>query len=100
MSHNATIKQQAKSGFRRAGGWLLGIAWFGLVIWGMINAFGTEANFSESHHPSRVVGYFLLSIRWDHFYCYSESLEKSVPWDYARSYAWLSDRTGAWACCK
>jgi len=61
MNHGTTIKQQMESGFRRAGGWLLGIAWFGLVIWGMINALGTEANFSEAHHPSRVLGYFLLT---------------------------------------
>jgi hypothetical protein len=56
----ATIKEQVKSGFRRAGGWLVGVAWFGLVLWGILEAFGTEANFSEGHHPSRVLGYLLL----------------------------------------
>jgi len=60
MSKDPTIKQQVKSGFRRAGGWLLGMAWLGLVFWGIIETFGTEANFSEGRHPSRVLGYFLL----------------------------------------
>lgn len=60
MSKDQIVKQQVKSGFRRAGGWLLGGAWFGLVIWGITNAFGTEANFSEGHHPSRVLGYLIL----------------------------------------
>ncbi len=62
MSKQATTKEQVSSGFRRAGGWLLGCAWFALVIWGIINAFGTDANFSEGRHPSRVLGYALLSI--------------------------------------
>jgi len=52
--------EQVKSGFRRAGAWLLGMAWLGLVFWGVIETFGTEANFSEGHHPSRILGYFLL----------------------------------------
>jgi len=60
MSQGPTIKQQVKSGFRRAGGWLLGMAWLGLVFWGIVEAFGTEANFSEGHHPSRVLGWVLL----------------------------------------
>jgi len=60
MSKDQTIKQQVKSGFRRAGGWLLGMAWFGVVIWGIMEAFGTEANFLEGRHPSRVLGYLLL----------------------------------------
>ena len=60
MSKDPTIQQQVKSGFRSAGGWLLGGAWFGLVLWGMVEAFGTEANFSEGHHPSQVLGYLLL----------------------------------------
>lgn len=62
MSKNPTAKEQVKSGFRRAGGWLLGCAWFGLVIWGITDAFGTEANFSEGHHPSRVLGYGILVV--------------------------------------
>jgi hypothetical protein len=60
MSKDPTIKEQVKSGFRRAGGWLLGMAWLGVVFWGIIEAFGTEADFSKGHHPSRVLGYFLL----------------------------------------
>jgi hypothetical protein len=60
MGKGPTIKQQVKSGFRSAGGWPLGGAWFGLVIWGITNAFGTEANFAEGHHPSRVLGYLIL----------------------------------------
>jgi len=55
------IKQGMKSGFRMAGGWLLGMGWLGLCFWGIVEAFGTEANFSEGHHPSRVLGYFLLA---------------------------------------
>ncbi|NDQ58285.1 MAG: hypothetical protein GZ088_14540 [Acidipila sp.] len=62
MSNNPTRGQQVKSGFRSAGGWLLGIAWFGLVLWGILEAFGTEANFSEGHHPSRLSGYLLLGV--------------------------------------
>ncbi|HEV2615335.1 MAG TPA: hypothetical protein VGU63_01855 [Candidatus Acidoferrales bacterium] len=61
VSTDPTVGQQVKSGFRRAGAWLLGMAWFGLVIWGMENAFGTEANFSEGRHPSRVLGYCILA---------------------------------------
>lgn len=62
MSKQTTTKEQVKSGFRRAFGWILGCAWFALVIWGIINAFGTEANFSMGHHPSRILGYVLLSV--------------------------------------
>lgn len=62
MSKNPTTGQQVKSGFRRAGAWLLGIAWFGLVLWGILEAFGTEANFSGGHHPSRVLGYLVLIV--------------------------------------
>jgi hypothetical protein len=53
--------EEVVSGFRRAGGWLLGMAWLGLVFAGIVEAFGTEANFSEGHYPSRVLGYFLLA---------------------------------------
>jgi CHASE2 domain-containing sensor protein len=60
MSVHATIKEQVKSGLRRTAGWLAGMAWLGLVFWGIVEAFGTEANFSERHHPSRVLGYFIL----------------------------------------
>jgi len=62
MNKNPTTGQQVKSGFRRAGGWLLGMAWLGLVIWRTIEAFGTKANFSEGHHPSRVLGYVVLGV--------------------------------------
>jgi hypothetical protein len=60
MSVQPTIKEQVKSGFLITGGWLLGIAWLGLVYWGIIEAFGTEANFNEGHHPSQLLGYLLL----------------------------------------
>lgn len=53
--------EEVVSGFRRAGGCLLGVAWLGLVFAGIVEAFGTEANFLEGHHPSRVLGYFLLA---------------------------------------
>jgi hypothetical protein len=62
MSQNPTTGQQVKSGLRRTGGWLLGGIWFALVIWGITNAFGTDANFSEGHHPSRVLGYVVLGV--------------------------------------
>jgi len=62
MSKNPTTEQEVKSGFRLAGGWLLGIAWFGLVLWGILESFGTDANFSEGHHPSRVLGYVVLGV--------------------------------------
>jgi len=62
MSRNPTAKDQVKSGLQRAVGWLLGGAWFGLVVWGILEAFGTEANFSEGHHPSRFLGYLVLGV--------------------------------------
>jgi hypothetical protein len=54
-------KEQLASGFRRAGAWLLGMAWLGLVIFGMLEAFGTDANFYNGHHPSRILGYVVLA---------------------------------------
>src|SRR6185312_4132541 len=60
--HPTPLGEQVKSGFRRTGGWLLGMGWLGLVIWGMIEGFGTEANFSNGHHPSRVLGYAVLGV--------------------------------------
>jgi hypothetical protein len=62
MGKQLTAKEQAKSGFRRAFAWILGCAWFGLVIWGILNAFGTEANFSGGRHPSRILGYVILGV--------------------------------------
>jgi uncharacterized membrane protein YidH (DUF202 family) len=62
MGKQATVKEQVISGLLSAGGWLLGGTWFALVIWGITNAFGTEANFSEGHHPSRVLGYVILGV--------------------------------------
>jgi hypothetical protein len=61
MSKDSTVKQRVKSGFLLTGGWLLGMAWLGLVYWGILEAFGTEENFNEGHHPSRVLGYLLLA---------------------------------------
>lgn len=57
-----TAKEQVKSGFRRAFAWIVGCAWLALVIWGITNAFGTEGNFSEGHHPSRALGYVILGV--------------------------------------
>lgn len=62
MSKQPPTKEQVQSGFRRVFAWILGAAWFGLVIWGIINAFGTDANFSPGHHPSRVLGYAILGV--------------------------------------
>lgn len=57
-----TVKQQVKSGFLRAGAWLLGGAWLFLVFGGMIEiGVGTEGGFSAGHHPSRALGYLLLT---------------------------------------
>lgn len=62
MSKDPTVKQQVTSGFRRAAAWLLGMAWLGLVFAGMIEVgVGTEADFSAGHHPSRLLGFFLLA---------------------------------------
>ncbi len=62
MSKQPTTKEQVKAGFTSAFAWILGCAWFALVIWGILNAFGTEANFSEGHRPSRVLGYVILGV--------------------------------------
>lgn len=62
MSKESTIKKDVKSGLRRAFGWVLGCIWFAVVIWGITNAFGSEANFSEGRHPSRVLGYAILGL--------------------------------------
>jgi hypothetical protein len=56
------VRQEAESGLRRALAWILGAAWFGFVIWGIVNAFGSDANFSPGHHPSRVLGYLILGV--------------------------------------
>lgn len=60
MTRRATVREQISSGFRRAGGWLLGMAWFGLVLAGITEAFESEQAFNEGHHPHRVLGYLLL----------------------------------------
>jgi hypothetical protein len=60
MAKKPTVGEQVKSGFRRAGGWLLGGAWFGLVLAGITEAFDSEQSFNEGHHPHRVLGYLLL----------------------------------------
>jgi len=60
MKTEPTAKEQVKSGFRRAGGWLLGMAWLGLVYGGILEAFGSEQAFSEGRHPSPILGYALL----------------------------------------
>jgi len=60
MTKHATVQEQAKSGLRRAGGWLLGAAWLGLVYGGIIEAFGPPGAFSEGHQPSLIIGYALL----------------------------------------
>lgn len=53
---------QVKSGLRRAGGWLLGIGWLGLVYFGLIEVSFSQQAFSEGHHPHRVVGYGSLVV--------------------------------------
>jgi hypothetical protein len=62
MGREPTAKEQVKSGFKRAAAWLVGMAWLGLVIWGIANAFGTDSNFSMGRHPSRVLGYIILGM--------------------------------------
>lgn len=60
MVKHPTLGEQTTSGFRRAGGWLLGMAWLGLVYGGIIEAFGPPQVFSAGHHPSPILGYTLL----------------------------------------
>lgn len=50
------------SGFRRAGGWLLGMAWLGLVFGGITEAFGPPQAFADGRHPSPILGYTLLVV--------------------------------------
>lgn len=50
------------SGLRRAGGWLLGMAWLGLVYAGIIEAFGSPRDFGEGSHPSPILGYTVLVV--------------------------------------
>jgi hypothetical protein len=76
---NKSVKEQVQSGFRRAGGWLLGIAWFGLVLWGIVEAFGIEANFSEGHHPSRILGYLVLAAAATIFVTTANSWKRVFP---------------------
>lgn len=54
-------RDQVKTGFKLAAAWLVGMAWLGLVFWGIVEAFGTEANFSQGRHPSRPLGYIVLA---------------------------------------
>jgi hypothetical protein len=79
MSVHATIKEQIKSGLRRAAGWLAGMAWLGLVFWGIVEAFGTEANFSEGHHPSRDLGYFILVVTAVIFVITANRWKRALP---------------------
>jgi len=51
-----SIRQQLQSRDATAGHGLAALA-----LAGILEAFGSEANFSEGHHPSRVLGYFLLA---------------------------------------
>ena len=60
--HQSRSEEQVESGFRRAGGWLLGMAWLGIVYWGITEGFASQQAFSEGHHPSRILGYELLIV--------------------------------------
>jgi len=62
MTKDPTVREQVKSGFRRAGGWLLGLVWLGLVYGGIIETFGSPSNFSEGHNPAPILGYTLLIV--------------------------------------
>lgn len=62
MRKQATVKEQVKSGFQLAGWTLLVLGWLGLVFGGITQAFGTEADFNEGHHPHRILGYFILVV--------------------------------------
>jgi hypothetical protein len=62
MVRDLTLRKQVTSGFRRVGGLLLGIAWLGLVYWGITEGFASEQAFSEGRHPSRFLGYALLIV--------------------------------------
>jgi uncharacterized membrane protein YidH (DUF202 family) len=61
MSKQPTAKEQVKSGFKRAAAWLVGMAWLGLVYWGVGAITEAEGSASEKTH-SRLLGYALLAI--------------------------------------
>lgn len=61
MSKQPTAKEQVKSGFKRAAAWLVGMAWLGLVYWGVGAITEAEGSASEQTH-SRLLGYALLAI--------------------------------------
>jgi hypothetical protein len=87
MGTRSGTKEQVKSGFGRAGGWILGCAWLGLVIWGIINGLwnGCKLFGGAPSFPS-------LGIRDPRrgrrdLRCYCQPLEKSIPRNYACGYA-------------
>jgi hypothetical protein len=61
MSKNPIVRDQVKSGFQRAGAWLLGMAWLGLVYWGIGAATEPGGNLSERTR-SHFLGYALLTV--------------------------------------
>ena len=79
MKKERTIAEQVTSGFRIAGYWLLGMLWLGFVYAGLGEAFGTEAEFNEGHHPSRILGWALLFIASLVFVLTANSWKKAFP---------------------
>lgn len=62
MIKHPQSEEHVMTGLRRAGGWLLGMAWLGLVYAGIIEAFGSQRDFGEGSHPSPILGYTLLVV--------------------------------------
>jgi hypothetical protein len=61
MGKHSAIGQQVKSGLWLTAAWLLGMAWLGLVYWGIGAITEPGGNLSEQTH-SRFLGYMLLIV--------------------------------------
>ncbi len=72
MMKHTIIHEQVKSGFRRAGGWLLGMAWLFLVFFGLAEAFSRE-------RPSPSLGYAALLLAGVVMFLTAEYWKKVFP---------------------
>lgn len=100
MVRHPTLKEHVISGFWRAGGWLLGMAWLGLVFWGITEGFASERAFSEGRHPSRVLGYALLAAAAAIMVVTAEYWKRVFPGIMLGSNIQFPSRTLARPCCK
>jgi len=62
VADKRTVAEQIKSGFRLAGGWLLGLVWLAIVFAGLGEAFDAAGQFPEGPHAHRFLGYALLTV--------------------------------------